>query len=61
LYQAQTFVARWKRIVVEINKKPSTLEELRKLVVPRETSKFDEDDDPDILGVCPVDSDAEAE
>ena len=42
--------------MAEIERKPKTLEDLKLAVIGDDTVEYDEDDDPDALGMCALDS-----
>ena len=42
--------------MAEIERKPKTLEDLKLGVIEDDTVEHDEDDDPDVLGMCALDS-----
>ena len=42
--------------MTKIARKPKTLEDLKLVVIGDDTVEYDEDDDPDELGMCALDS-----
>ena len=42
--------------MAEIERKPKTLEDLKLAVIEDDTVEYDEDDDPDVLEMCALDS-----
>src|SRR5436190_21561592 len=55
-FQPHLYKARWTKFVTEIERKPKTLEDLKLAVIRDDTVEYDEDDDPDALGMCALDS-----
>ena len=55
-FQPHLYKARWTKFVTEIERKPKTLEDLKLAVSGDDTVEYDEDDDPDALGTCALDS-----
>src|SRR5438552_17969389 len=55
-FQPHLYKVRWTKFVTEIERKLKTLEDLKLAVIGDDTVEYDEDDDPDALGMCALDS-----
>ena len=55
-FQPYLYKAIWTKFVTEIKRKLKTLQDLKLAVIGDNTVKYDEDEDPDVLGMCALDS-----
>ena len=55
-FQPYLYKARWTKFVTEIERKPKTLEDLKLAVTGDDNVEYNKDDDPDVLGMCGLDS-----
>jgi hypothetical protein len=58
-FQSHTYKARWAKFVEWIKKRPDTLSNLLESAVGAEMGEYDEQDDPELMGECPTDSEVE--